>query len=155
MTRIIYGERIGKEGNLRLGCSVVIFDKTRSNILLTRRKDNELWCLPGGMIEAGETITEGCEREVLEETGLQVHVTHLTGIYSNPHHLVIYPDGNRAHIVVINFIAELLSGEPIITDETIGIEWFSIPQALEMNLFHSHTEHIRDAMARQEAAFIR
>jgi ADP-ribose pyrophosphatase YjhB (NUDIX family) len=155
MTHILYGEHIGKQGELRLGCSAILFDEKRSKILLTRRKDNGMWCLPGGMIEAGESVAEGCAREVWEETGLWVHVIHLTGVYSDPHHVVVYPDGNQAHIVVLNFEVKLLSGEPNLSNETTGVDWFLVGDAMEMNLFHDHVEHICDALVGQDAAFIR
>ncbi|HNB36321.1 MAG TPA: NUDIX domain-containing protein, partial [Anaerolineales bacterium] len=62
MTQVIYGPRLGKEGNIRVGCSAVIFDETRQKVLLTQRADNGRWCLPGGQLEAGESVAEACER---------------------------------------------------------------------------------------------
>ena len=155
MTHILYGNRIGKQGELRLGCSAVLFDEKREKILLTRRADNGMWCLPGGATEAGESVAEGCEREVLEETGLRVRVIRLTGVYSDPHNVVVYPDGNQTHTVVLNFEVELLSGEPGLSNETTGVDWFPVREAAEMDLFHGHAERVRDALAGQEAAFIR
>jgi ADP-ribose pyrophosphatase YjhB (NUDIX family) len=155
MTYILYGERVSKQAELRLGCSATLFDVYHAKILLTRRKDNGMWCLPGGMIESGETVSEGCEREVLEETGLRVHVVRLTGIYSDPHQVVVYPDDTHTHIVVINFEVELVSGEPGLSSETTGVDWFLVGEASEMDLFHGHAQHIRDALAGREGAFIR
>jgi ADP-ribose pyrophosphatase YjhB (NUDIX family) len=155
MTIILYGERISRQGKLRLGCSAVLFNEIRSMVLLTLRRDNGKWCLPGGMINAGESVSEGCEREILEETGLQVRVIRLTGIYSDPNQVVVYPDGNKAHIVVLNFEVELLGGEIQLSDETSSIEWFTIAQALEMDLFHGHTTHILDTCVGSAAAIIR
>jgi ADP-ribose pyrophosphatase YjhB (NUDIX family) len=111
MTKVLYGERLGKNGELRIGCSATIFDASRQKVLLTRRADNGLWCLPGGHMEPGESLAECCAREVLEETGLGIRVTRLTGVYSNPDQLVVYPDGSQAHFVVMNFEAEILGGE--------------------------------------------
>ena len=91
MAKIIEGERIGKLGRLALGCSATIFDSSRQKVLLTRRTDNGRWCLPGGRTESGESVIETCERETLEETGLEVRVVRLLGIYSSPHRLVEYP----------------------------------------------------------------
>jgi 8-oxo-dGTP pyrophosphatase MutT (NUDIX family) len=67
--RIRMGERIGRLGQLRVGCVVVVFDATRERMLLTRRTDNGRWCLPGGGMDAGESIAEACLRELEEETG--------------------------------------------------------------------------------------
>ena len=53
-------------------------------ILLTKRKDFEVWCMPGGRVEDGETVTQAAIRETLEETGLEVELTGVVGIYSIP-----------------------------------------------------------------------
>jgi 8-oxo-dGTP pyrophosphatase MutT (NUDIX family) len=154
MTKILRGERIAGQGALRLGCSAVLLSPDRSSVLLTRRRDNGQWCLPGGMIEAGESVAEACEREVMEETGLQVRVRRLTGVYSDPDMLVVYPDGNKAHIVVLNFEVELLGGDPCLSPETLGIEFRPVSEAVGMDLFHDHARHLRDALSGQEAAFV-
>jgi 8-oxo-dGTP pyrophosphatase MutT (NUDIX family) len=149
------GKRINDKLILGLGCSAILFDHPREKILLTRRADNGLWCLPGGMIEAGESAAEGCVREVWEETGLCVRVTRLIGVYSDPQHLVIYPDGNRVHIVVLNFEVEHLTGIPVVSNETTAVTWFPVQEAIDLPLFHNHSEHIRDAIAGNTAAFIK
>ena len=46
-------------------------------------------------MDSGESAVETCTREVLEETGLHVQVGRLIGVYSNPHRLIEYADGNR------------------------------------------------------------
>jgi 8-oxo-dGTP pyrophosphatase MutT (NUDIX family) len=155
MTKTIHGERVGKLGGIRLGCSAVLLISERNQVLLTRRTDNGMWCLPGGMIDPGETVVEGCAREVLEETGLQVRITRLTGIYSDPNELVIYPDNNQAHIIALNFEVDLVGGVMRLSNETDDIRFFPIAEALEMDLFHCHVLRIRDALMMQEAAFLR
>ena len=64
MTKIVYGERIGKQARLAIGCSAIIWDATKQRLLLTRRADNGQWCLPSGRMEPGESIAETCAREV-------------------------------------------------------------------------------------------
>jgi 8-oxo-dGTP pyrophosphatase MutT (NUDIX family) len=155
LTKIVFGERIGKQGNIRLGCSAVLFNLVKDQVLLTRRTDNGMWCLPGGSVDPGETVAEVCEREVFEETGLRVRVVRLTGVYSDPNQLVIYPDNNRVHIITINFEVKLVGEEMGLSNETTDIRYIPIAEALEMDLFHSHVLRIRDALSSQEAAFIR
>ena len=153
-TKVIYGNRIGKEGKLRLGCSAVLFGNDRQTVLLTRLTDNGQWCLPGGMIDPGESVAEGCEREFFEETGLKVRVTRLTGVYSNPNRLTIYPDGNKAFVIVLNFEVEKVGGKLGLSNETTDARFFPILEAVKMDLFHDHAEHIRDTLTGNTAAVI-
>ncbi|MFN8446915.1 MAG: NUDIX domain-containing protein [Caldilineaceae bacterium] len=95
MAKLIFGERISKTGKLATGCAGILFDEKSERILLTRRTDNGRWCLPGGRMEVGEGIAEACEREFWEETGLRVQTVRLIGVYSDPHLVVEYADGNR------------------------------------------------------------
>jgi 8-oxo-dGTP pyrophosphatase MutT (NUDIX family) len=155
MAKLLFGERIGKLGAIRLGCSAVILDTTQDKILLTCRKDNGLWCLPGGAIDPGESVVEACAREVWEETGLRVHVGKLIGVYSNPHQLVEYNDGNRFQIVALNFEAEPISGELGISDETTAVGYFSLPEIEDMDLMEHHRVRIQDVLVGQQAAFVR
>ena len=53
-------------------------------ILLTKREDFEVWCIPGGAVDPGESVAQAAIREALEETGLHVEITRLVGIYSMP-----------------------------------------------------------------------
>jgi ADP-ribose pyrophosphatase YjhB (NUDIX family) len=107
------------------------------------------------MIDPGESVTEGCEREVFEETGLRVRVVRLTGVYSNPNRLTIYPDGNKAHVIVLNFEVERVGGDLGLSDETTDAQFFPIVEAIQMDLFHGHVKHIHDTLTGKAEAFIR
>jgi ADP-ribose pyrophosphatase YjhB (NUDIX family) len=153
-TRILHGERIGKQGMLRVGCSATLFDGTRTRVFLTRRMDNGEWCLPGGMMEAGESVEEACLREMFEETGLRVKVVRLIGVYSSPHRLVIYPDGNRVQYVIFNFEVETIAGEPGLSNETTDFGFFSLAEIAEMEMLDQHAGRIQEAMLTNGTAFI-
>jgi 8-oxo-dGTP pyrophosphatase MutT (NUDIX family) len=150
-TKVIFGERISKTGELRLGCSAVIFDPRREQVLLTQRADNAQWCLPGGRVEAGESVAEACIREVWEETGLHVQVSRLIGVYSDPNKLVVYPDGNKAHVIALSFEAEIVGGELGGSNETIAWGYFSIEQSEKMEMLAGHLDRIRDAFTCRQA----
>lgn len=150
-TQVLYGPRFGKEGELRLGCSAIIFDITRKKILLTQRTDNGRWCLPGGRVESGESVQEACEREVWEETSLKIRVTRLIGVYSNPDQLVIYPDGNKAFFVSLSFEAEILKGELTLSNETTAYGYFSLAEIDSMLMHGQHKDRIEDALLNSEA----
>lgn len=65
-----------------LGVAAAIIDAGR--VLLIKREDFEVWALPGGGVEAGESLAQAALREAREETGLEVSLTRLVGVYSRP-----------------------------------------------------------------------
>ena len=72
--------------------SVVVVNDD-GGILLQRRTDNNKWALPGGVMEIGESIADCARREVREETGLDVELLGIVGVYSDPGHVFAYDDG--------------------------------------------------------------
>ena len=154
MVKIIEGKRVGKQGRLAVGCSAAVFDD-QQKILLIKRADNGMWAVPGGYMESGESLTEACAREVLEETGLNVQVQRLISVYTNPHLLLTYPDGNRWQLVVLHFAARPLSGELTSSNESTEVQFFSEVEAqdLEMNPFDQL--RISDAFTAQQTTLIR
>ena len=144
-TRIHHGDRIGRQGKLRVGSSAVIFDPSRERVLLVRRTDNGLWCLPGGGMDPGESITETCIREVLEETGLAVTVVHLIGVYTSPNWLIEYPDGRRVQSVALSFEVEVESGELTANNEVSDFGYFTMSEIENLDLMVHHRQRIQDA----------
>ena len=154
MTQVLYGDRIGKEGKIRVGCSAAIFDEQK-RVLLTKRQDNGQWCLPSGGLEPGESAAEACEREVLEETGLSVRAKRLVGVYSHPDQLVVYADGNKVQIVALHFEAEITGGELGLSDETSDFGYFSMDEIEKLEMLGRHKERIADTLAARSEAFIK
>ena len=155
MVKTIYRERIGKTANLVVACDGVIFDSTKNKILLTKRVDNGLWCLPGGRMEPGESLSECCIREVLEETGLVVTVGHLVGVYSSPNHITEYLDGNRKQGVDLMFETQIKGGDLQITEETADVAYFSKDEMRSIDIVELMEERILDAFLFRNTTFIR
>jgi 8-oxo-dGTP diphosphatase len=65
-----------------IGVNVAVLNGNQ--ILLTRREDFRVWCLPGGHVDSYESMAQAAVREVAEETGLAVALTRLVGLYSRP-----------------------------------------------------------------------
>jgi ADP-ribose pyrophosphatase YjhB (NUDIX family) len=139
---------------VRPSVSAVIFDG-RGRLLLQQRSDGGQWGLPGGSVEIGESVHDAVIREVREETGLQVTVLRLIGVYSEPALQVVrYPDGNVWHYVNVCFECAVRSGELTTCDETLALRY--VPTArLPATLLPNHRIRIRDARARRATAFIR
>jgi len=134
------GDRVGATARLRTGAIAAVFDGDR--LLLTRRADNGEWCLPGGGVDPGETPAEACVREVREETGLEVEVVSLLGVYSDPHLVVAYADGNRWQPVSMVFRAELIGGEPGGSDEVIAVGFFTAAEAARLDVIPLHCRRL-------------
>jgi len=112
---------------VKAGVGVIVVDEAGS-ILLERRSDNGMWGLPGGAIEAGESVRQAALREVQEETGLHIRITGLLGVYSEPAgRIVTYPDkGDVAHLVDIAVIAEMISGKLTLSRESLELRFFPL-----------------------------
>ncbi|RZQ62258.1 NUDIX hydrolase [Amycolatopsis suaedae] len=107
-------------------------------ILLIHKVDNDLWALPGGGHDAGEYIADTAVREVLEETGIQVKVTGLVGLYTNPNHVMRYDDGEVRQQFSMCFSAELIGGEAREDgSETKAVRWVDVNKLDELNIHPS------------------
>lgn len=87
-----------------------------------------VYTLPGGVVEAGETLTEAVTREVREETGLAIAPEALVG-----HREVILRDDDgrvRNHFVILSFAARWLSGEPVPQLDEISEARWRLPDEL-------------------------
>lgn len=155
MLTILQGERIARSAGVFVGCSAVLFDAERRRILLTRRADNGRWCLPGGHLEAGEDAEEACVREMREETGLDVRVVRLIGVYSSPHFVLDYGDRGRYQVVALNFEVERSGGQLGLSDETTEVGYFSAAEIAGLDLLEHHRLRVADAFTFRDAAYIR
>ena len=109
-----------------------------NKILLTQRDDFETWILPGGGVEDGESIAQAAIRETKEETGLDVELTKLVGIYSRL--------GNFLNGHIVLFVGRQIGGEiKCQPGETIAVEWFpfnQIPSPLSLG----HKQRLDDVI---------
>ena len=105
-----------------LAVSATIYRAGR--VLLVRRArapGRDLFSLPGGVVEAGETLAEAVAREVMEETGLMVEPVQLAG-----HREVILRDADgrvERHFVILSFACRWIAGEAGLSDEVAETRW--------------------------------
>jgi len=102
---------------------VAIVTDDDGHVLLIHKTDNDLWALPGGGHEAGEWISGTVVRETFEETGYDVRVERLTGVYTNPGHVMAYDDGEVRQQFSIAFRCSLLGGQARTSSESKEVRW--------------------------------
>jgi ADP-ribose pyrophosphatase YjhB (NUDIX family) len=108
-----------------------------------KRSDNAHWGLPGGYVEVGESVVEATKREVREETGYEIEVGRLVGVYSDPSVQVIrYADDPGA------------PGAPSTPEETLEVGFFD-EGALPGPFVPIHEIRVADALAGAAQASIR
>ncbi|MFW9903627.1 MAG: NUDIX hydrolase N-terminal domain-containing protein [Candidatus Thorarchaeota archaeon] len=113
------------------------------HILLIQRADNEMWAMPGGLLEVGETPAEGVLREVEEETGYKCKATSLIGIFDSRLCGTIYP----LHLYHFTFLCLPIDEKPNVPrhkHESLDIEWFH-EDSLPENIDPGHKTRIPEA----------
>ena len=154
MLKVLSGNRIGKDGCLRVGCSESVFDSNRKKVLLIRREDDGKWAVPGGSMVTGESLSEACKREVFEETGLDVNVKRLISVYTSAHRLLAYPDGNKLQVVILHFEVEIVGGELRISDETTAFGFFSPSEIDDLDMHGMDRMRVLDSFTGKTEAII-
>lgn len=105
------------------------------HVLAIQRRDNGAWEPPGGVLELGESVTDGLQREVREETGLDVEPERLTGVYKNM---------NR-DVVALVFRCHVTSGTLQTSDETKDVRWLD-PAEIDTLMTDAYAVRLHDAL---------
>ena len=119
-----YDDPDAPKPNSVVPAAVAIVVNDAGEILVIRRTDNGNWALPGGAIEMTESVADAAVRETFEETGVQVEVTGLLGIYSDPGHVIRFTSNDevrREFSVVLT--ARPVGGEPTPSSESSEVRW--------------------------------
>ena len=87
----------------------VIYDE-HSRVLMVRQTADGLWSTPGGVLELDETPASAVVREVQEETGLDVDIVRLMGVFGGPAFVVQYPNGDRSQYLSAIFECAVRGG---------------------------------------------
>jgi ADP-ribose pyrophosphatase YjhB (NUDIX family) len=119
----------------KLGVFVTLFDAD-GRVLLVRRRDYPVWNLPGGAVERGETPWDAAVRETREETGLEIEIQRLTGVYSKP---------TRGE-VILSFEGQAVGGKLVPTEEGVESRYFPV-DALPESTLPKHAERVCDSAA--------
>jgi mutator protein MutT len=134
---------IGVKIMFSVGAFGLILDE-KNRILLCHRTDRDLWNLPGGGLERGETPWQGVIREVKEEVGLDAEVIKLQGVYSKA-----FEDD-----IILSFVCRKVGGKLTLSDEADDIKYFSIDE-LPINTVPRHIERIKDFYSNNEKVVLK
>ncbi|WP_258724413.1 NUDIX hydrolase [Cellulomonas sp. NS3] len=133
---------------------VAIVTDDEGRVLLIHKTDNDLWALPGGGHEIGESIADTVVREVKEETGYDVAVGRVTGLYTNPRHVMAYDDGEVRQQFSIAFRASLVGGKPATSSESKAVEWVTEDAINRLELHPSMRLRIQHALEKRDTPYI-
>ncbi|MBP3195639.1 MAG: NUDIX domain-containing protein [Butyrivibrio sp.] len=130
--------KVGHEKIMLVFAGGCIFNE-KGEVLLQRRGDFNKWGFPGGAIELGETPQMAAIREAKEETGLDVEVGNIIGVYTDCN--MEYPNGDKAHSICIVYELKVVGGN-LVCDlkETMELKYFS--KENKPNLFCKQHEEI-------------
>ena len=103
--------------------SSVIVRNSAGDVLLLRRADTGWWTIPTGGLKNNETLTACAIRECREETGLEIEITGLAGVFSDPGHVIAYANGEVRQPVNTCFTAWVTGGELTTTAEATEVAW--------------------------------
>jgi 8-oxo-dGTP pyrophosphatase MutT (NUDIX family) len=113
-------------------------------ILLQRRRDTGQWALPGGAQDIGESSAQCAVRECLEETGILAEVIGFLGVYSNPHHIVAYTDGEIRQQYEATYIGRPIGGRPTINDEADDVRFVMPAEFDRYDIHPSMRQQLKD-----------
>ena len=104
-------------------------------VLMVRRADNDLYTIPGGKLEIGETTSVAAARVTRRVAGVDVKVVGLVGVYSDPGHVVEFSDGEVRQEFSVCFRAEVLGGEVHAGENVKEAHWVR-PDAVDSLIIH-------------------
>ena len=119
----------------------VIICKDSSIVLIKRKNDpyKDSWALPGGFVEYGETVESAILREVKEETGLEIDLCGIVGVYSDPER------DPRGHTVTICYLALKTGGKLKADTDASDVTCIPKGETIKLKLAFDHDLIIKDA----------
>ena len=145
---------VSDESRILPGAGVAVLDD-EGRLLLVRRRVDGQWGCPGGRVEFGESWAECARREFREETGADVELTGLLGVYSDPADQVRpVADGGRVQVIGVMFEGRLIGTLGASASDVTDIGWFGAGE-LPSPLWEPDIPVMRDALSTSPRPFVR
>ncbi|MCA0173350.1 NUDIX hydrolase [Bacillus sp. RAR_GA_16] len=123
---------VGSRPLILPGVAVLLFDKTKTNLLMQKRADNKLWGLTGGFMEPGENFEETAVREAFEEIGIHIHQLNFESIFSGAELYYKYPNGDEVFSVIAVYSGICESDEFKLDEkEVVEVRYFPVNELPE------------------------
>jgi len=126
---------------------VIAYNDKKEILLIKNKKWGDVWSIPGGHVEIGETMEECIIRETLEETGLKLgdveFISVSDGINPKDFH-------EKRHFIFLNYFAKVVGGKETKTDEMVEYEWFQAEKALKLKLSGTIKALIKEFIRREK-----
>nr|WP_203594190.1 NUDIX domain-containing protein [Streptomyces sp. SID9124] len=136
-----------------VAASAVVTDD-HGRILLQRRRDNDLWALPGGGMDLTDSLPGTAVREVKEETGLDVEITGLVGTYTDPKHIIAYTDGEVRRQFNVCFTARITGGRLEISDESTELRFVPREEIEQLPMHHTQRLRLQHFLEHRESPYL-
>jgi ADP-ribose pyrophosphatase YjhB (NUDIX family) len=150
-----YDDPDAPEANSLVPSVNVVVTNDDGEILLIRRTDNDNWALPGGTIDLGESVSQAAIRETKEETGVDVEITGLVGIYSDPKHLIHYTSNDevRQEFSIV-LTSRPIAGTPTPSDESREVHWVAVGNIDALQMDRSMRMRINHYLQHRNTAYV-
>lgn len=149
-----YADPNAPKANSLVVAVAAVVRNDHGEVLMIERTDNGLWALPGGAQEIGESVKDAVRREVREETGIDVEITGLSGIYSDPAHVIAYDDGEVRQEFSLCFSARAVAGSLRSSSESRQARWVAPSQIDGLNIHPSMRLRIDHGLSEHDGPYI-
>lgn len=140
-------------GLLLIPSVAAVIRNEAGEILLIRKSGEQLWGLPAGAVEPGETPSRAVRREVFEETGLMVTPKHIIGVFGGDKFGYQYDNGDRVEYSVVVFDCFIVKGTPRNMDgEAEELRFFKEAELPEIAIPYPREIYIRES-GKEQAIF--
>ncbi|MDT0415844.1 MULTISPECIES: NUDIX domain-containing protein [unclassified Streptomyces] len=142
-----------RPNSLVVAASAAVTDE-RGRVLLQRRRDNDLWALPGGGMDMDESLSGAAVREVREETGLDIEITGLVGTYTDPRHVIAYTDGEVRRQFNVCFRGRIVGGSLTLSNESTELRFVDPAELPDLPMHHTQRLRIQHFLEHRSTPYL-